>query len=149
MTTDLHEPIRLGPITITFSVLAEESNGSATVSRCDVEAGAGLPVPHFHNEFEETLYGLEGTTTLTVDGEDIQLGPGDTYCIKRGAVHTFEARGEATSFLAVATPGLFGPDYFLELQQAVMDAGGGPPDPRVFGEIMLRHGLTPVPPEAA
>ena len=148
MSSNLYDPIALGPITVTFTVLSEDSNGSATVSRCDVEAGAGLPVPHFHNEFEETLYGLEGTTTLTVDGEDIELGPGDTYCIKRGAVHTFEARGGATSFLAVATPGLFGPDYFLELQEAVMAGGDGPPDPEVFGRIMLKHGLTPVPPGA-
>ena len=45
-------------------------------------------------------------------------------------------------FLAVATPGVFGPDYFLEIA-AVIAAADGPPDPRAMAAVMLRHGLTP------
>lgn len=143
MTTNFRDPIPLGPITITFSVLAEDSNGTVTMSRCDVEAGGGLAVPHFHDGFEETLYGLEGITTLVVDGETIELGPGDTYCIRRGAVHTFAARESAVSFIAIATPGVFGPEYFLELRDILGNAGPAGPDPQAVGEVMLRHGLTP------
>jgi hypothetical protein len=57
------------------------SNGSATVSRCDVSAEAGIPVAHSHDGFEETIYGLEGVTTFTVDGEATPVGPGDTPVI--------------------------------------------------------------------
>src|ERR1700761_5499839 len=142
MTAKTFDPIQLGPITITFSVDAEMSNGTATVSRCDVAAGAGIPLAHSHDGVEETIYGLEGVTPFTVDGEAVEVGPGDTLCIKRGQVHTFMAGDADASFLAIATPGVFGPDYFLEIA-AVIAAADGPPDPRAMAAVMLRHGLTP------
>lgn len=139
-----HEPIAIGPITVTFTVDAEASGGSVTVSRCDVRAGGGMPVAHSHDAFEETVCGLEGVTTFVVDGERVALGPGDTLCIRRGAVHTFLAEQGDVAFLAISTPGLFGPAYFLELA-ALVAAAGGRPDPAEVGALMLRHGLTPVP----
>jgi quercetin dioxygenase-like cupin family protein len=144
MASKTFDPIDLGPITITFSVDAEMSNGSATVSRCHVAAGAGIPVAHSHDAFEETIYGLDGVTTFTVDGEPIEVGPGDTLCIKRGQVHMFLAGDADASFLAIATPGVFGPDYFLEIA-AVIAVADGPPDPQAMATVMLRHGLTPAP----
>jgi quercetin dioxygenase-like cupin family protein len=140
----MSDPIRLGPITITMAVEAEESNASVTVSRVDVAAGAGVPLAHFHNAFEETIYGLAGTTAFTVDGERIVIRPGDAYCIKRGAAHSFVVEGDDdAAFLAIATPGVFGRAYFEELA-AAMAANGGVPDPATIGAIMRRHGLTPV-----
>lgn len=141
------DPIHLGPITITFSVDAEMSNGTATLSRCDVLGGAGLPMPHSHDAFEETIYGLAGVTTFTVDGEAIAIGAGDTLCIRRGQVHSFVAGVEDVSFLALATPGVFGPEYFLELADLIAAAGDGAPDTAAIAQVMLRHGLTPVPPQ--
>src|ERR1700761_7162853 len=144
MATKTFEPIDLGPITITFSVDAEMSNGSATGSRCDVAAGAGIPLAHSHDGFEETIYGLEGVATFTVDGEVIEVGPGDTLCIKRGQVHKFMAGDADASFLGIATPGVFAREYFLEIAE-VIAASDGPPDPQAMAAVMLRHGLTPVP----
>ena len=149
MPSALSEPIRLGPITVTFSVDADASNGSVTVSRCDVRDGAGIPVAHSHDAFEETIYGLEGNTTFTLDGEDIQIGPGDTVCIRRGVVHSFVAREGDVAFLAIATPGVFGPAYFHELAALLEGASDGPPDPAAIAAVMLRHGLTPVRPSGA
>lgn len=145
MPSSTSEPIRLGPITVTFSVDAEQSGGSVTICRCDVKAGAGVPVAHSHDAFEETLYGVEGVTTLTLDGEDIEIGPGDTVCIPRGAVHSFVAERGDAAFLAIATPGVFGPAYFHEIAAVVEAAGDGPPDPAAIKAVMLRHGLTPAP----
>ncbi|MGH2937745.1 MAG: cupin domain-containing protein [Solirubrobacterales bacterium] len=116
----------------------------SSASRCDVGGGAGLPVPHSHDAFEETIYGLEGVTTFQVDGDAVPVGPGDTLCIRRGQVHSFIAEGGDVSFLAIATPGVFGSAYFLELAE-VLAAADGPPDPQAIGAVMLRHGLTPVP----
>jgi hypothetical protein len=84
------------------------------------------------------------TITFSVDAEPIEVGPGDTLCIKRGQVHMFIAGDADASFLAIATPGVFGPDYFLELA-AVIAGADGPPDPQAMAAVMLRHGLTPVP----
>jgi hypothetical protein len=74
----------------------------------------------------------------------VEVGPGDTLCIERGQVHMFMAGDADASFLAIATPGVFGPDYFLEIA-AVIVAADGPPDPQAMAAAMLRHGLTPVP----
>src|SRR3954468_270060 len=139
-----HSPIDLGPITVTFSVTAEQSNGTVTVQRCDVLAGAGVPLAHSHDGFEETIHGLEGVTTFTIDGEEVAVRAGDTVCIPRGAVHSFVVNDNDASFLAIATPGVFGPAYFLELQDVVRAAAGGPPSPADVAAVMQRHGLTPV-----
>jgi quercetin dioxygenase-like cupin family protein len=148
MANPAHAPILLGPITVTFSVVAEESNGTVTVMRCDVAAGSGIPLAHSHDAFEETIYGLEGRTTFAVDGEDVVVGPGDTLCIPRGAVHSFMAHdGSDVSFLAIATPGVFGPAYFHELAAVLRAAGGGRPDAAAMADVMQRHGLTPAPPQ--
>src|SRR5829696_5483527 len=142
MPTAVHDPIDLGPITVTFSVVADQSNGTVTVQRCDVRAGAGVPLAHSHDAFEETIYGLEGVTTFTIDNQEVAVGAGDTICIPRGAVHSFAVHDNDASFLAIATPGVFGPDYFLELQELVR-AAGGPPSPADIAAVMQRHGLTP------
>lgn len=48
-----------------------------------------MPAPHSHDAYEETMYGVEGTLTWTVEGSQHPLGPGDHVCIKRGEVHGF------------------------------------------------------------
>lgn len=145
--TDKYEPVHLGPITIHFSVEAEDSGGSVTVSRCDVLAGSGVPFAHSHDAFEETIYGIEGTVTFTIDGDAVDIGPGEAVCIRRGQVHSFAAGGEDVSFLAIATPGVFGRTYFQEMAGVFAAAGGGPPDPDAVHRVMLRHGLTPAVPQ--
>jgi quercetin dioxygenase-like cupin family protein len=106
-----------------------------------------MPMPHSHDAFEETMYGLEGVTSVTVDGEAHELGAATAVCIPRGAVHGFDNRGsEDAKFLAVSSPGVLSPDYFREIQEVLAASAGGPPDPAKIGEVMRRHGLTPAPP---
>jgi quercetin dioxygenase-like cupin family protein len=146
----IHEPIPLGDIEVRFLVDGEESRGAATVFECQIRPDARVPAPHSHDGFEETVYGLTGVTTFTVDGEVIELGVGDARCIRRGQVHEFVNRGTSDScFLSVATPGVFGPDYFLEIRDVLVASAGGPPDLGALVAVMQRHGLTPVAPAAA
>jgi len=108
-----------------------------------VPAGARLPGAHSHDGYEETVYGLEGTVTWTLEGRQIEVGPGEVLCIPRGAVHRFDNDlGVDAKVLAIVTPGILGPDYFREIA-AVLGAAAGPPDLAALGEVMLRHGLTP------
>ncbi len=46
-------------------------------------------------------------------------------------------------FLAIISPGLFGPSYFSEINEVLAASAGGPPDFAAMGEVMRRHGLTP------
>lgn len=141
--------IHVGAISIDFLVDADDSGGSVTVFECVVAADAKVPVPHSHNAFEETIYGLEGVCTWTIDGQARELGPGESVCIRRGQVHGFQNRGSVDAkFLAIATPGVFGPAYFQDIAQVLAAAAGGPPDLVALGEVMHRHGLTPAKPVA-
>jgi quercetin dioxygenase-like cupin family protein len=136
--------IQLGPLRIDFLVEADDSNGSVTMFECSVPVGSRMPAAHSHDGFEETAYVLEGTCTWTIDGVTGESGPGESVCIRRGQVHGFENRGdEDVRFLAVATPGVFGPAYFQEVADVIGAAAGGPPDPAAVGAVMRRHGLTP------
>jgi quercetin dioxygenase-like cupin family protein len=138
------DTITVGAMAIRFLVEAGDSNGSATVFECDVPAHAQMPAPHSHDGFEETIYGLEGVTTWTVAGETIDIGPGDAVCVPRGAVHGFLNEGDADArFLAIASPGVFGPAYFRDVAEVLAAAAGGPPDREALGAVMRRHGLTP------
>ena len=111
----------------------------------DVAAQAKLPMAHSHDGYEETIYGLEGMLTFTVDGKRTEIGPGDVLCIPRGAVHRFDNLGSArTKMLAILTPGILGPDFFREIA-ALLAGASGPPDPSSIAKVMRRHGLTPAP----
>jgi quercetin dioxygenase-like cupin family protein len=140
--------IQLGAIGIDFLVDADASGGSVTVFECSVPVGAKVPVPHSHDGFEETIYGLEGACRWTIEGQAHDIGRGESVCIRRGQVHGFENQGSAdVKFLAIATPGVFGPRYFQDVAELL--AAGGPPDPAAIGAVMRRHGLTPAVPVAS
>jgi quercetin dioxygenase-like cupin family protein len=144
---DSRETIEVGALGVRFLVEAADSNGSVSVFECFVPADSRMPAPHSHDGFEETIYGLEGVTSWTVDGHAVDVGVGDALCVRRGAVHGFQNAGaEDAKFLAVASPGVLSPDYFREIHEVLAAAGGGPPDPATLGEVMRRHGLTPAPP---
>jgi quercetin dioxygenase-like cupin family protein len=143
MQTTTREEIKVGPMVIRFLVEAEQSGGSVAVFEFDVPAGTTLPAAHSHDGYEETVYGLEGVLTWTVDGNSTEIGPGDTLCIPRGAVHQFDnPHGTDAKTLAIVTPGILGPDYFREVAAILGAAAGGPPDYAALGEVMNRHGLT-------
>ena len=144
MATSMREEIKVGQMAIRFLVDGEQSGGAVAVFEFDVPAGAQVAAAHSHDGFEETIYGLEGTLTWTIEGKDTDVGPGEALYIPRGAVHHFDNRGELdTRALAVVTPGILGPDFFREVGAILDAAAGGPPDFAAIGEVMRRHGLTP------
>ena len=144
-----NETIHLGPLGIRFLVTTENSGGSVAAFELFVPAGARLMAPaHSHDHYEETIYGIEGVLTWTVDGKQVDVGPGQALCIQRGAIHRFDNIGSKdVKALCVITPAAIGPQYFLECAEAMRAAAGGPPDPATMMEIMRRHGLTPAPPK--
>jgi quercetin dioxygenase-like cupin family protein len=137
----------VGALSVRFLVEADDSNGSAAVFECYVPANSRMPAPHSHDAFEETVYGLEGVSTWTIDGETVEIGPGEAVCVSRGQIHGFDNRGSVDAkFLAIATPAVFGSAYFREIGEALAASSGGPPDMAAIGEVMRRHGLTPAKP---
>jgi len=151
-TVDLHvnpsdETIHLGPLAVRFLITGEHASGTAAVFELTVPGAQRLAAPaHSHDRYEETIYGIEGVLTWTVDGKRIDVGPGQALCIPRGAVHRFDNNGtQDVKALCVITPAALGPQYFREAAEVMKAAAGGPPDRVRMAEIMRRHGLTPAP----
>jgi quercetin dioxygenase-like cupin family protein len=141
------ETIRLGPLAVRFLITGEDASGSVAVFELAVPAAQRLAAPaHSHDHYEETIYGIEGIVTWTVDGRRIDVGPGQALCIPRGAVHRFDNHGtQDARALCAITPAAIGPQYFRESAEVINAAAGGPPDRVKMAEIMRRHGLTPAP----
>lgn len=139
------ETIRLGPLAVRFLVTGEQSSGSVAVFELTVPGAQRLAAPaHSHDHYEETIYGLDGVLTWTVDGRPIDVGPGHALCIPRGAVHRFDNNAtQDVKALCVITPAAIGPQYFREVAEVMEAAAGGPPDRAKMAETMRRHGLTP------
>ena len=146
-----NETIGTKGLSVRFLVSGENSNGSVATFELMVPGAQRLPAPaHSHDHYEETIYGIDGVLTWTVNGKPIEVGPGEALCIPRGAVHRFDNNGTRDAkALCVITPAAIGPDYFREAFGLLNAAAGGPPDKAGMIEIMRRHGLTPAMPPPA
>ena len=151
--TDLHinpsdDAIRLGPLTVRFLITGDNSSGSVAAFELMVPGAQRLAAPaHSHDHFEETIYGIAGVLTWTVNGKSIDVGPGEALCIPRGAVHRFDNNDSRNAkVLCLITPAAIGPQFFRESAEVIDAAAGGPPDRAKLVEIMRRHRLTPAPP---
>jgi quercetin dioxygenase-like cupin family protein len=145
MATGTDEEIRIGGLAIRFLLEGAETAGSLAMFEFAVPAGAKVPAAHSHDAYEETVYGLDGALTWTIDGTTTDVGAGEVVFIPRGAVHQFDNTGDVDArAVAIVTPGVLGPDYFREIAAVVDASAGGPPDLAAIGAVMRRHGLTPI-----
>ena len=144
------ETIRVGLLTVRFLLTADDWSGSIAAFEVTVPGGQRLLAPaHSHDHYEETIYGIDGVLTWTVDGREIKVGPGQVLCIPRGAVHRFDNSGSQDGkALCVITPATLGPRYFRECAAVIDATAGGAPDRARLAEIMRRHGITPAAPQA-
>jgi quercetin dioxygenase-like cupin family protein len=142
------ETIRIGPLSVRFLVTGNNSGGSVAAFEVMVPAKQRLAAPpHSHDHYEETIYGIDGVLTWTVNGSKFDVGPGQTLCIPRGAVHRFDNNGEIdVKALCVLTPAAIGPAFFRESAEVINAAAGGPPEASKMIAIMKRHGITPARP---
>jgi quercetin dioxygenase-like cupin family protein len=144
MPKTAHEAIQVGALSVRFHVDADESDGSVSVFECEVPANARMPAPHSHDDFDETVFGLDGVVTFTVGGERTDLSSGEALFIPRHVIHGFTNAGDVDArMLAVISPGLLGSRYFEDIADVL--AGDGPPNIEKIGDVMRRHGLTPAP----
>ena len=136
------EIIQVGQIGIHFLLESADTNGAVAMFEFTVPVGAKVPLPHSHKHYDETSYGVEGVVTFTVEGKPVDIGPGESCFVPRGAVHGFNNLKQTdVKALAVITPALLGPDFFMEA--AVIVNAGGPPDVEKLKAVLLKHGLVP------
>ncbi|MBL9057438.1 MAG: cupin domain-containing protein, partial [Rhodobacteraceae bacterium] len=103
----MHDPIRIGQLTIRFLIDRSDSKDSMALFELTVPPGAKVPAPHYHSNWDEAVYGLEGSMTWTLSGTATELAPGGHLFIPRGAVHHFINRSEAPArALVMIAPGV-------------------------------------------
>src|ERR1700733_5526002 len=141
--------MKLQTMDLGVNAAGENSGGSIAAFEVVVPGAQRLTAPaHSHDHYEETIYGIDGVLTWTVNGKQLEVGPGQALCIPRGAIHRFDNnRSQDAKALCVITPAAIGPEYFREAGEVINEAAGGPPDRAKMAEIMRRHGLTPAPPQ--
>ena len=138
----MHHPILIGNMSITFLKSRHETEGEADIFELTVPPHAHLNVPHLHRDYDETIIGMNGITTWTVDGKKHQIGPGQQLHIARGVAHTYVNTFRTTArMLCILTPGKVGPEYFRELAAAVDPAGKV--DIPAIAAVMARYGVIP------
>ena len=77
------EIISIGGLETAFPA-KDETGGSLDVFEMTVQPNARMPIPDYHESWDETIYGLSGVTTWRVAGGDVAVGPGQSVFIKRG-----------------------------------------------------------------
>jgi quercetin dioxygenase-like cupin family protein len=140
----MHHPIQIGNLSITFLKSRHETHGTFDLFEITVPPQAQLFVSHLHRDYDETVIGMDGIVTWTVEGRQIQIGPGDQLHIPRGVAHSYANLHAITArMMCIFAPGLVGPEYFRELA-AVATRSTGPADITAdMGAIMTRYGVIP------
>ena len=134
------EEFAIGPIAVRFVLDGTATGGALSIFEFDIPPGTTFPVPHRHDGYDETIYGLEGTMTWVVGDAETVVAPGDALFIPRRTAHRYVNTSSATvRELAIVTPGTLGPAYFRELEAAV-ESG----DRDAIEAAMRRHGVTPL-----
>jgi mannose-6-phosphate isomerase-like protein (cupin superfamily) len=129
-------------MTVTFLKSRHETNGCLDAFEITIPPHIGSSVPRLHRDYEETVLGIDGITTWTIDGRQRQLLPGEQLVVPPGAPHYFiNLHEQAARVLCIHTPGILGPEYFDEIA-FVMEAEG-PIDYAALGAIMARYGIIP------
>ena len=68
------EIIRVGQIGIRFLLEAADTSGAVAMFEFTVPVGAKVPLPHYHKQYDETIYGVEGVVTFIVEGKPVDIG---------------------------------------------------------------------------
>jgi mannose-6-phosphate isomerase-like protein (cupin superfamily) len=87
--------------------LASPRNSRARqLSIADIRIPAGVAVkPHYHEVIEEIYHVTAGTGTMTIDGREARVGPGDTIVILPGERHSVRADADIDlRMLVTCTP---------------------------------------------
>ena len=147
MKPTTNELIQVGHIGIRFLLESAHTNGSLAMFEFTVPPAVKMPLPHFHKHFDETIYGVNGILTFTVEGKTVDIAPGESFFVPRGAIHSFNnLKQTEVKALAVITPALLGPAFFKEAAAIVNT--DGPPDLHKLNAVMEKHGLVAVTPGA-
>ena len=121
---------------------AADTGGRYTLLDCTWPANAGTPL-HVHYEEDEGFYVLEGSVSITVGDDVVELTAGEHAFGPRGIPHRFDVGPEGARMVWVLTPGGF-EDFVEEASVPAEALTTAPPElvpPEDIADIVRRHGM--------
>ena len=140
-------PTALGQQRWFFGMLAEVKASAADTAGqytlVEITAPPGLESPlHVHYEEDEGFYVLEGSVTIVVGDETVELAAGQHAFGPRDVPHKFAVGPDGARMIWVLTPGGF--ENFIEDASVPAESPTVPPPsvvpPENAAEIVRRHG---------
>jgi quercetin dioxygenase-like cupin family protein len=125
-----------GPTTVTIKATGRETNDSFYLGEGVFEPGFPGPPSHRHRGLHDMFYVLDGTLTMRLGDETLELEPGSFVCVPPGVVHTFSNPSDtAVKILNFNTPAGW-ENYMRDLAAAL---AGGTPTQEEIGQIASRY----------
>ena len=124
-----------------FKALAEQDGGDFSLMERTLPPGGRRPPPHRHTNCSEAYFVLDGLVSVTVEGEDLSVGPEGFVLVPRGTAHTFgNSLGEREArLLVIHAPAMDA--YFAGLHELwLRDLAPSPDEERA---LMTRFGMKP------
>jgi len=141
--TNTRELVRIGQLELTFLSNSVNAANGVVIFELMIPPAAKVPMPHYHEHVDELVYGIAGITTSTIDGQRVEIGPGDHVFIPKGTIHHHDNKSDSPArTLCVLTPASIGIEYFKELGELIVP--GVPPDAVKVSATMKKYGLIPV-----
>ena len=127
------EVLELGPNRLLIKAGGDDADGAFYAGKMTIAPGFSGPPPHFHEHTLDSFFVLEGTLTVQIEGEAVEVPAGSFAVATPGTVHTFSNPGDDF----VRAINFMGPGGFERyLKEA---AAAGTLDPAVVGEILTRY----------
>jgi quercetin dioxygenase-like cupin family protein len=125
-----------GATTVTIKATGKETNDSFYLGEGVFEPGFPGPPPHRHRRLHDMFYVLDGTLTMRLGDETIELPAGSFVCVPPGVVHTFSNPSDApVRFLNFNTPAGW-ENYMRDLDAALAKRT---PSQEEIGQIASRY----------
>src|SRR5690242_6452792 len=88
-----------------FKAVADQDDGDFSLMERTLPPGGRRPPSHRHTNCSEAYFVLDGLVTVTVEGEDLAVGPEGFVLVPRGTAHTFGNGGaEPARLLVIHAP---------------------------------------------
>jgi mannose-6-phosphate isomerase-like protein (cupin superfamily) len=121
-----------------FKALAENDDGDLSLMERTLPVAGRRPPAHRHVTCSEAYFVLDGLVSVTVEGEDLTLGPEGFVLVPRGTAHTFGNAGDTEArLLVIHAPAMDA--YFAGLHE--LWNRDEPPSPDEERELMARFGM--------
>ncbi len=124
-----------------FKALAEQDGGDLSLMERTLPPGGRRPPPHRHANCSEAYFVLDGLVSVTVENEDLSVGPEGFVLVPRGTAHTFgNAASGVARLLVIHAPAM---DAYFAALHGLWNRDE-PPSPDEERALMARFGMEAV-----